>query len=158
MKHRFPSRRSVATGLFALLICAAAAQAADTSPAAVPADPLATARQRIQGQRWAAAIEELRRVDDSGSADWNNLMGYAMRKQTPPDLDAAQRHYDAALRIDPRHQGALEYSGELALMKGDLATAESRLATLQRLCRSPCEALDDLARSIARFKSRGGKP
>ena len=80
-------------------------------------------------------------------------MGYVSRKQTPPDLDAAQRYYDTALRIAPDHQGALEYSGELALMKKDLPTAEARLATLSRLCRAPCDALDDLKKAIARYKA-----
>jgi Flp pilus assembly protein TadD len=140
-----------------LLIAAGPAAAADTPPEpvrAAPADPLGAARGHIKAARWQAAIEELRRVNASGDADWNNLMGYAMRKQAPPDLDASQRYYDAALKINPQHQGALEYSGELALMKGDLATAEARLATLSQLCRTPCEPLDDLKRSIARYKAR----
>lgn len=108
-------------------------------------------------QRWAAAIDALKSTNASGDADWNNLMGYALRKQATPDLDGAQRHYDAALKINPRHQGALEYSGELALMKGDLPTAEIRLAALSRLCSSPCEALDDLKKAVARYKASGGK-
>jgi Flp pilus assembly protein TadD len=135
------------------------AHAVDTSePAPARAtDPLAAARKRIEAGQWSAAITELRRVNATGSADWNNLMGYALRKQTPPDLEGAQRHYDAALRIDPKHQGALEYSGELALMKGDLATAEAHLATLSGLCRSPCEPLDDLQKAIARYKAQGNR-
>lgn len=144
-------------GLFALH--RPAARAADTSEPAPPraTDPLATARKRIEAGQWSAAVTELRRVNATGSADWNNLMGYALRKQTPPDLDGAQRHYDAALRIDPKHQGALEYAGELALMKGDLATAEAHLASLSGLCRSPCEPLDDLQKAIARFKAQGNR-
>jgi Flp pilus assembly protein TadD len=126
-------------------------------PAARPAaaDPLAGARMQIKAQRWAAAIDELKKQGATGNADWNNLMGYALRKQATPDLDGAQRHYDAALKINPQHQGALEYSGELALMKGDLATAELRLATLARLCSTPCEPLDDLKKSITRYKAAG---
>jgi len=142
-----------------------AATAADTpepapAPKAAPApaaDPLAGARAHIQASRWQAAIDELKRVNATGSADWNNLMGFALRKNTPPDLDGAQRHYDAALRIDPRHPGALEYSGELALMKGDLTTAEAKLAALAGLCTSPCEALDDLKQAIARYKANGNR-
>jgi Flp pilus assembly protein TadD len=110
----------------------------------------------IQARRWDAALEELRKLNSTGSADWNNLMGYTLRKQAKPDLDGAQRFYDAALKIDPGHTGALEYSGELALMKGDLATAEARLATLSKLCSMPCEPLDDLKKAIARYKA-GGK-
>ena len=128
---------------------AAAAPAARAAPAP---QPLAAARAHIKAAQWAAAIDELRRVNASSSADWNNLMGYALRKQAQPDLNGAQRHYDAALKIDPRHQGALEYAGELALMKRDLATAEAHLATLSRLCSTPCEPLDDLKKAVADYK------
>lgn len=154
--------RTLAALLLALAgLLPLAVSAADTpepTPAPAPAaDPLADARAHIQAGRWPAAIDALKRVNATGSADWNNLMGYALRKNSPPDLDGAQRHYDAALRIDPRHQGALEYAGELALMKGDLAGAEAKLATLSGLCRSPCEALDDLQQAIARYKANGNR-
>jgi Flp pilus assembly protein TadD len=143
----------------AWLAAALPASAADT-PAPAPAaaraaDPLTEARSQIKAGRWVAAIDTLRRVNASGDADWNNLMGYAQRKQPQPDLDAAQRYYDAALRINPRHTGALEYSGELALMRGDLATAESRLATLAQVCSTPCEPLDDLRKAVASYKASG---
>lgn len=147
------------TSLFALLFAAAPARAADSSdppPAptrAAPASPLADARAHIKAQRWGAALSELRRIDAIRDPDWHNLMGYALRKQPQPDLDGAQRHYDAALRIDPHHQGALEYAGELALMKRDLATAEAHLATLTRLCQSPCEALAELRQAVSRYKA-----
>ena len=123
-----------------------AAPAADTPE-------LAAAQAHIKAERWGAAIDELRRVNVSSSADWNNLMGYALRKQARPDLDGAQKHYDAALKINPRHPGALEYAGELALMKRDLATAEAHLATLSRLCSTPCEPLDDLKKAVADYKA-----
>lgn len=150
--------------LSAALLCASiplAASAADTTPepppapprAQAPAQPLAGAQAHLKAQRWSAAVEELRRVNATANADWNNLMGYALRKQAPPDLAGAQKHYDAALKIDPRHQGALEYAGELALMKRDLPTAEAHLATLGRLCTSPCEALDDLKKAVAAYKA-----
>jgi Flp pilus assembly protein TadD len=144
-----------------LAVATTAAFAADTAPPPPPpaaarvADPLAPARMAIKAQRWPAAVDELRKVNATDNADWHNLMGYSMRKQAQPDLAAAQRHYDEALRINPAHQGALEYSGELALMKGDLPTAEARLASLSKLCNSPCEPLDDLKKSIARYKASG---
>jgi Flp pilus assembly protein TadD len=157
-----PSRpaRAWACGLF-LLGCGIAA-ASDAPPQAPwgdssSADPLAAARGHVAARRWKAALDELRKLNLSADADWHNLMGYALRKQAAPDLDGAQQHYDAALRLNPKHQGALEYSGELALMKGDLATAEARLATLATLCRSPCEPLDDLRKAIAGYKSKSGR-
>ena len=135
------------------------ARAADTpepppSAARAPAaPPLASARAHIKAQRWAAAFDELKRVNATGDADWNNLMGHAHRMQARPDLDASQKYYDAALRINPQHAGALEYAGELALMKKDLPTAEAHLATLARLCSSPCEQLDDLKKAVAAYKA-----
>jgi Flp pilus assembly protein TadD len=149
-----------------LLFTLVAAHAADTpepTPPPAPlaparmADPLAQARMAIQGKRWGPAIDELRKVNATDNADWNNLMGFALRKQAVPDLDGAQRHYDAALKLNPRHRGALEYSGELALMKGDLATAEARIAALAQACNSACEELDDLKKAVARYKANGNR-
>lgn len=128
------------------------ARAAQAQPAA-SVSPLAAARAHLQAARWVAAIDELKRVNATADVDWNNLMGYAHRKQAKPDLDAAQKYYDAALRINPQHMGALEYAGELALMKKDLATAEVHLATLSRVCKSPCESLDDLKKAVAAYKA-----
>ena len=143
--------------LLSLSLSQAPAYAADTEPPPPRAatDPLAGARARVASKQWGPAIDELKKVNATGSADWNNLMGYSLRKQATPDLDGAQRHYDAALRIDPQHKGALEYSGELALMKNDVPTAEARLASLQRACPSGCEELDDLKKSVAKFKATG---
>ena len=150
--------KSILCLLFALV--ATSAFAVDMTPmaepeAAAPVDKLAIARGHVKAKRWPDALTALKRTNDSGNADWNNLMGYVLRKQAAPDLPGAERHYDAALRIDPQHQGALEYAGELALMKNDLPTAEKHLATLQQLCKSPCEALDDLQKAVVRFKATG---
>lgn len=137
---------------------AAQAHAADTnSYTSAAADPLAGARALIAENKWVAAIEELKRVGDSGSADWNNLMGYSHRKAKTPDYAAAERYYDAALRIDPQHRGALEYSGELYLMTGDLARAEQRLAALDKACFLPCSEYTDLKKAIATFKANGNR-
>ena len=133
-------------------------RAADTEPSPPAAtDPLATARARIAEKKWHAAIDELKRVNASSSADWNNLMGYSLRKGPAPDLAGAEKFYDAALRIDPKHRGALEYSGELALMTGDLPKAEARLATLGTACAMKCGEYDDLKQAVARFKAAGNR-
>ena len=124
---------------FALLALAAGLAAAADDPAPSPAgDKLASARALIAEGKWAAAISELKKVGDTRSADWNNLMGYSHRKAKTPDYAAAERYYNEALRIDARHKGALEYSGELYLMMGNLAKAEARLATLNAVCGTAC--------------------
>lgn len=149
----------MAAALLAGLLTAAtpfAAHAADTSPPAA-ADPLKEARAQLAARHWSAAIEELQRVNATGSADWNNLMGYAMRKRQSPDLEASERYYNEALRIDPQHRGTLEYSGELYLMKGDLAKAEARLATLDKVCTFSCEEYRELKKAVAAYKANGNK-
>ena len=68
--------------------CCLSAQAADTAPEPTK-DALSTARQYIKDKQWESAIGELKRVNATGNADWNNLMGYSLRKQKAPDLTAA---------------------------------------------------------------------
>jgi len=102
------------------------------------------------------AIDELKRLNDTGDADWNNLMGYSLRKAPMPDFAGAEKFYDEALRIDPRHRGALEYSGELYLQTGDLAKAEQRLAALDKACRFGCSEYSDLKKAIAQYKAGSG--
>ena len=152
------SRRlcNISAGL-ALALSGLTLHAADTSGPAPAADKLAAARSQIAAKNWPAAIDELKRVNDTGSADWNNLMGYSQRKARTPDYAAAEKYYDAALRIDPAHRGALEYSGELYLITGNLPKAEERLAALDKVCKLPCEEYTDLKKSVARFKANGNK-
>jgi len=142
----------------ALLLAMSQSFAADTLSGPAPApDKLAAVRTQIAAKNWPAAIDELKRVNDTGDADWNNLMGYSLRKGPTPDFAGAEKFYDEALRIDPRHRGALEYSGELYLMTGDLAKAERRLATLDKVCRFGCEEFSDLKKAIAQYKANGNK-
>ncbi len=143
----------LATTLAAVLHCTAA-QAADTAPASAN-DKLAAVRALIAMSNWPAAITELQRINDGASADWNNLMGYSLRKSKTPDHAAAERYYDAALRINPTHRGALEYSGELYLILGQLPQAEARLAALDKACMMGCEEYTDLKKAIARYKANG---
>lgn len=149
--------RTLLTGLLALSLNAAlnVAFAADTSP--TPTDTLVDARAQIAAKNYAGAIEELKRVNDVTSADWNNLMGYSLRKQQTPDLAGSEKFYNEALRLNPQHRGTLEYSGELYLMKGDLPMAEERLAALDKACTLPCAEYTALKQSIARYKAGGNK-
>ena len=141
----------------ALALSSQLAPAAD-DPAPKPAgDKLATARSLIADGKWVAAIDELKKVGDTRSADWNNLMGYSHRKAKTPDYAAAEKFYNDALRIDAKHKGALEYSGELYLMLGNLPKAEERLAALDQACRASCEEYKDLKGAIDRFKANGNK-
>jgi tetratricopeptide (TPR) repeat protein len=138
-----------------LLLLAGAAFAADLAPMA--SDKLTPARELVEQKKWNAAIEELKKVNEPASADWNNLMGYSLRKADAANIPEAEKFYNEALRIEPKHRGALEYSGELYLMTGNLAMAEQRLAALDKACFLPCEEHTDLKRAVARYKANGNK-
>jgi tetratricopeptide (TPR) repeat protein len=137
------------------LLFATGAFAADTAPSPQP-DKLSAVRAQIAAKNFPAAIQELKRLNDSGDADWNNLMGYSLRKAPTPDFAGAEKFYNEALRIDPKHRGALEYSGELYLQIGDLARAEQRLAALDKACFLPCEEYSELKKAIAQYKAGRG--
>src|SRR5262245_8095887 len=102
-----------------LSLFAAASFAVDTSSPA-DNDKLGAARTKIAAKDWPGAVEELKRVNETTSADWNNLMGYSLRKAGSANASESERYYNEALRINPKHKGALEYSGELYLMMGNL--------------------------------------
>ena len=124
-----------------------------------PSDPpwLAAARGDLKAQRFEQLTSTLRAANATNSAEWHNLLGYALRKKSPPDLEGAETHYKRALEIEPKHRHALEYYGELFLMKGDLAGAEAMLARLDKACFFGCEEHRDLKAAIARFKVQAGK-
>ena len=154
------SRHAFTVVSFALLCGTAPIFAADTpepAPKAAAADKLAGARKHIAAKQWPAAIDELKKVNDTGSADWNNLMGYSLRKNSPPDVSGAEKFYNEALRIDAKHRGALEYSGELYLQTDNLPKAEERLAALDKLCATSCTEYNDLKKAVARYKANGNK-
>jgi cytochrome c-type biogenesis protein CcmH/NrfG len=130
--------------------------AADTTPSESAPSWQAEAQKEIKANQYDAAIKTLLAANQPNSADWNNLLGYAQRKKTPPDLAAAERYYQAALKIDPKHRGALEYYGELFLMKNDLAGAEQMLARLNKACFLPCEEYRELKDEIAQYKAKKG--
>ena len=146
----------VVTGLAAIPQSAIADGGSPSTRLMAP-DPLGTVRTAMSQKDWVSAIAELKRINAVGDPDWNNLMGYALRKQTPPDYEAAERYYNEALRLDPKHKDALEYSGELYLIVGKLPEAEQRLATLDKLCLLPCEQYTDLKNAVARYKAAGNK-
>ena len=138
----------------ALIAGAGAAFAADTAPAN---DKLTPARTKIAAKDWNGAVAELKKVNDTGSADWNNLMGYSLRKAGSTNAAESERFYNEALKIEPKHKGALEYSGELYLMMGNLPMAEQRLVALDKACFLPCSEHKELKAAVARYKSNGNK-
>ena len=141
-----------------LLVCSFQAWSADSSPAQpIPksvAETLAPARNAIKAGNYEKAFDLLTQADQKQSADWHNLMGYSLRKKAVPNLIDAEKYYISALNLDASHRGALEYYGELLLMKKDLAGAEKMLARLDKACMFGCEEFQDLKRSIQQYKTQ----
>lgn len=116
---------------------------------------LSQTRQAINSKEFDLAIKLLNEnTEQQSSADWNNLMGYSLRKKNPPALTESEKYYQTALQIDPKHRGALEYYGELLLLKNDLPGAESLLKQLDKVCTFGCEEYKDLKKSILTYKSK----
>ncbi|WP_255533579.1 tetratricopeptide repeat protein [Polynucleobacter sp. es-MAR-4] len=128
--------------------------AADSAPAKSDPAWLTDARASIKSNNYDQAIKQLQSANEVNSADWNNLMGYSLRKKQPPDLVSSEKYYQAALKIDPSHRAALEYYGELLLMKKDLPGAEAMLARLDKACLLSCEEYRDLKASIAKYQGK----
>ena len=122
-----------------------------TTPAAATktvSGELATIRALIVKKDFTAALAALKIADKDfpSNADINNLLGYSARnlKQYKP----AATYYTKALKIDPKHLGALEYQGELFMLTKKTADAKKNLAKLKSLCGVTCEEYLDLKKAI----------
>ena len=145
--------------LIIALFTAATALAMDT-PKPDPKDPkdpdkkseqLETARAAIARQDWTGAQALLRQAVQRNpqSADAHNLYAYSIRKGPNPAMDEVFRHYNEALRLDPRHLGAHEYIGEAYLMTGNVVKAREHLAELEKLCGAGCREYRALKLAVA---------
>jgi Flp pilus assembly protein TadD len=105
-------------------------------------------RTLIAAKNFSAALTSLQAADKTfpNNADINNLLGYSARnlKQYKP----AATYYAKALKIDPKHLGALEYQGELFMLTKKTSEAKKNLAKLKSLCGVNCEEYLDLKKAI----------
>jgi tetratricopeptide (TPR) repeat protein len=145
--------------ILALVFISGAACAADSGPSATPA-PKDPALERYNaasaGQDWsgaAAAMKEALSRDPSNS-DYHNLYAYSLRKGPNPDLDLVFKHYNEALRINPKHRGAHEYIGEAYLMVGNVGKAKEHLGQLDRLCFLSCPEFRELKNAISEHEKK----
>jgi tetratricopeptide (TPR) repeat protein len=128
----------------------------ETDPQAAADPEYAAGKLAIEARDWNAAIKFFSSAAQRapGNADIQNYLGYANRNAGK--LDAAFRHYQRALELDPKHRGAHEYIGEAYLMAKNVVKAEEHLAALEGICRLPCEEHADLRAKIAAYK-KGNK-
>ena len=153
-----PSSYAADTGGSAPAATTAPAPTATKTPTPTPTTPaaaaktvsseLATIRALIAKKDFTAALAALKIADKDfpNNADINNLLGYSARnlKQYKP----AATYYTKALKIDPKHLGALEYQGELFMLTKKTADAKKNLAKLKSLCGVKCEEYLDLKKAI----------
>ena len=136
-----------------------AAPGDDAAPAgAAPADPVLEKVMAANAQKdWKRSEAILRDAlaKDPRNADYHNLYAYAIRKGEKPNLDVVFKHYNEALRIDPKHKGAHEYVGEAYLMVGNVAKAKEHLAALDRICFFGCDEYSLLKKAVAEFEAKG---
>ena len=120
-----------------------------SSSSSAPAVPtLGDIRADIKGKHWQIAIKKLGVFVDAhpSSADGYNLLGYSFRNLG--NSKRAMTAYNQALKLDPKHTGALEYQGVLFVMLGDVDKAKANLAKIKAICGTSCEEYEDLAEAI----------
>ena len=125
-----------------------------------PKDPaLEQARAALGRQDWMGAQKILREAvtRNPQDADAHNLYAYSMRKGANPAMDLVYRHYNEALRIDPKHRAAHEYLGEAYLMSGNLPKAKEHLAQLDKLCTFGCGEYTKLKKEIEAHEQQHAK-
>lgn len=150
-------KRLAAASLVGLALAASAmavrADPVETDPDLATRDAdYAAGRKALQARDWKNAVARLSKAEvrNPDHADLQNDLGFAYRNLK--QYDAAFRHYERALAIEPRHRSAHEYIGEAYLQVGDVKSAERHLSALRDICLLGCEELKDLE---AAFRSRG---
>ena len=129
-----------------------AVYAADTSGPTSRPDPMLdryhAAAERQDWKSAAAAMNDALAAD-SRHADYHSLYAYSLRRSGSPDMDVVFKHYNEALRLDPKHRGAHEYIGEAYLMVGNVAKAKEHLGALDKICFFGCSEYNDLKKAIS---------
>ena len=109
---------------------------------------LADARADISAKNWTKAIKDLTAIvkANPSSADAYNLLGYSYRNAG--NYDRAGQAYAKALKLNPKHTGALEYQGVLFIKLGQTDKAKANLDKIKAICGTTCEEYTDLAKAL----------
>ena len=105
----------------------------------------------INNKSFEAAIDNLLKAEKNNKkdADIYNYLGFSFRKMG--NLEKAAFYYEKALKISPKHKGALEYQGEMFLTQGNLKLAEANLKKLGKICFLGCKEEKMLKESIMKY-------
>ena len=102
----------------------------------------------------AAAAMQTALQSSPNNADYHNLYAYSLRKSGTSQMDLVFKHYNEALRLDPKHRGAHEYIGEAYLMVGNVAKAKEHLGQLDKICFFGCSEFNELKQSISTYEAK----
>ena len=143
--------------LAVLLAPGASFAAADTNASGAPVDPvLERAADASSRNDWVGAQAILKEglARSPNNAEYHNMYAYNLRKGPNPDMSLVFKHYNEALRLEPKSRNAHEYIGEAYLMVGNLPKAKEHLAQLDKLCFFPCSQYSDLKKAVADYEAK----
>jgi tetratricopeptide (TPR) repeat protein len=100
-----------------------------------------------KAERYDEALAVLDLLKNPDTATALNYRGYATRKLGR--TDEGIQYYLKSVARDPRYAKVREYLGEAYVIKGDIASAQAQLATIEQICGTSCEEYKDLAEAIA---------
>ena|SRR5215470_286894 len=149
-------KKLVMAGMVALAMLGSVSYAheSDSMPAvnAVNRDYKA-GKQAVEKKDWPTAVSSFQKVvaAEPNNADGYNMLGFSLRWMGR--MDEAFAAYDRALQINPKHRGALEYSGIAYLKAGDAAKANEQLAKLETIAGKRSDEYQDLAKAISEYNA-----
>ena len=157
MRHSPPAGPlTAAFAAFLLLTGPAAGMApAPSSTPVTAADPdYVAANELIAAERYAEAVPLLEKVieRDPDNADAWSQLGFASRKTRT--WAKSEMYYAKALALDPKHEQAVEYMGEMYLETDRPELAKTMLDKLVKLCPDGCEARSELEVAFAAYARR----
>jgi tetratricopeptide (TPR) repeat protein len=143
--------------VLAALLAPLAALAAGGAANVAPIDPVYDRANQAALRGDFAAAQSIMKdalAQSPNNAEYHNMYAYSLRKGPNPDMSLVFKHYNEALRIDPKHKGANEYLGEAYLMVNNLPKAKEQLAVLDKLCFFSCREYSELKKSIADYEAK----
>lgn len=111
----------------------------------------------VESKDYRKAIALLNKVIDEKPRhpDALNYLGYSHRKLG--DYALGVTYYKKALSLEADHLGANEYLGQAYVELGNLAGAESQLASLAKICGMDCDEYKSLKQALDAAKARNAK-
>ncbi len=104
-------------------------------------------------QDYAAAIVQLKALQQDNRADIANLIGYSYRKLG--DYKVSQAYYERALKADPNHARTWQYYGLWQVEQGNRDQAQYHLGRLAALTGTDSAEYKSLAGALAQAPGTG---